>query len=81
MSLKDTMTRFDEKYPYSLNHNQPKINDEVKQFIQEEIKLALEGITPEEKYQGNFTNDEFDGGFDTCVKEIKQNINNYLKLN
>ena len=81
MSIKDTMTRFDERFGES------KYRTSIKNFIAEEIKLALEGITPEESndYEetGKTTSDLIykDMGWNACLEKIEELKNNYLKLN
>ena len=47
--IEDQMKRFDEKFPYSINHNRPELNKEIKSFliscqqelIQEVVVIAI----------------------------------------
>lgn len=94
MSIKDTMTRFDEKFPSVHNVKSwgyeecdctstkfDVCRNNIKKFIQEEIKLALEGITPEETRIMKNSNPERRCGFIACLEKIEELKNNYLKLN
>jgi len=53
----------------------------VKKFISQEIKLALDGITPEETRIMKNSNPERRCGFIACLEKIEELKNNYLKLN
>lgn len=96
-TIKGVMERFREKYTpewwlgfcsdYSSNSRGI---DSIEQFIQQEIKLALESVVPEEKYQdfeglermdywADKEESSKDTGYNQAINEIKENIKHYLE--
>jgi hypothetical protein len=88
MTLKATMTRFDENLSNVILDKPNTIEKwliateditKVKKFISQEIKLALEEITPKETRIMKNSNPERRCGFIACLDKIEELKNNYLK--
>lgn len=89
MSLKETLQRFDIRYDqYNPKNDNGEIAiwngcdyDDLKQFIEEEIKKALYEITPNKiNYCNNASKESINilDGHNSCVDDIKINIHKYL---
>ena len=93
-TIKGVMERFDYNF-VEMNlmrdmHNRPPLYEvktteveEIKQFIQQEIKLALESVVPEERNTPHTEPiPELKGhhiGYNQAINEIKENIKHYLE--
>ena len=97
MSIKETLERFDEQFEYAQSmsnargcfiifcrkDNLPASTGQIKQFITEEIKLAMEKIVPK-KYvsKAKFVDVILYGepaGYNKAIKKINSNISKYFE--
>lgn len=85
MSIKTIEEKFDEKFPrmfagsagqYNKNGDtRPYYNNNVKQFIREEISESFETVMVD-KFE--FEDCEYRNRYNECIREIRKNIGKYI---
>ena len=86
--LKDILERFDNKNfkkydTYNndfLSINDDPLSDDIKQFITEELKQAMESIKLKHKTFPERESDEFDAGYNTAIDQINDNIYKFFEV-
>jgi len=88
MSIKETLERFDEKkfkiYDTYNNDfrciNDDPLSDDIKQFITEELKKAMEEVKLKDKTFPEIESDDFDKGYAKAVEDFNSNVNKYFEV-